>query len=89
MAIGADARGMTTMVLRQGFTLGGIGVVIGVALTLALTPGMSEYLGQGAGTDPFVFITIPVIVLAGTVLACWAPARRAARIDPWTALRYE
>lgn len=89
MAIGADAREMTAMVLRQGFTLGGIGVVIGVALTLALTPGMSEYLGQGAGTDPFVFIAIPVILLAGTVLACWAPARRAARIDPWTALRYE
>jgi predicted permease len=89
IAVGADALGVTAMVLRQGLTLGGIGVVIGVLLALAVTPGMSAFLGEGAGTDPLVFVAIPVILLAGTGLASWAPARRAARIDPWIALRYE
>jgi ABC-type antimicrobial peptide transport system permease subunit len=77
------------MILLQGFTLGGVGVVIGALLALAVTPGMSEFLGKGAGTDPLVFVSIPLALLAGAILASWAPARRAARIDPWIALRYE
>ena len=89
MAIGADRQGVVRMVLRQGFVLGAIGIVIGVGVSAFLTPGMSPFLGKGAGTDPVVYLGVPAILVIAILVACWAPARRASKIDPWIALRYE
>ena len=89
MAIGADRQGVVRMVLRQGFVLGAIGIVIGVGVSAFLTPGMSPFLGKGAGTDPVVYLGVPEILVIAILVACWAPARRASKIDPWIALRYE
>ncbi len=90
MAIGADRSGVLTMIMRQGFGLGLIGAVVGVALSLLVTPQMtSELYGSGRRFDVLVYLLVPATLLVATVASCWAPARRAAKIDPWIALRYE
>jgi predicted permease len=89
LAIGADVGKVRTMVLRQGFAVAFIGVAIGLALALSAAPGLADTFGPGAGTDPLVYISVPVLLLGATALACWIPARRAAKIQPWIALRYE
>ena len=89
MASGADRAGVVRMVLRQGIGMGLAGIVIGVATSAALTPGMSPFLGKGTGEDPVVYLGVPALLLIAILVACWAPARRASRIDPWIALRYE
>jgi ABC-type antimicrobial peptide transport system permease subunit len=89
LAIGADVGTVRTMVLKQGFVLGGIGVVLGLGLALSAAPGLAESFGPGSGTDPLVYAGVPALLLAAIAVACWIPARRAAKIQPWIALRYE
>jgi ABC-type antimicrobial peptide transport system permease subunit len=89
LAIGADVSTVRTMVLKQGFVLGGIGVVLGLGLALSAAPGLAESFGPGSGTDPLVYAGVPALLLAAIAVACWIPARRAAKIQPWIALRYE
>jgi predicted permease len=89
LAIGADIGTVRTMVLKQGFVLGGIGVVLGLGLALSSASGLAESFGPGSGTDLLVYVAVPALLLAAIAVACWVPARRAAKIQPWIALRYE
>jgi putative ABC transport system permease protein len=89
MALGARPTDVLGLVVAQGMTIAGIGVGIGLAAALALTRLMSSFLFGVSATDPLTFIAIPLI-LAGVALgACFVPARRATRVDPMVALRYE
>jgi ABC-type antimicrobial peptide transport system permease subunit len=89
MALGAGSGDVLKIVLRQGLTLAGLGVGIGLGAALAVTRVMSTLLYGVSTTDPIVFATI-AIVLAGVALgATFIPARRAAKVDPMIALRYE
>jgi putative ABC transport system permease protein len=89
MALGAVRGDVLTLVVRQGFALAAAGVTLGVLGGLALTRLMRSLLFSVSATDPTVFGGI-VALLAGTaLLACYLPARRAARVDPMTALRHE
>lgn len=89
MALGAASGDVLKIVLRQGLMLAGLGVGIGLGAALAVTRVMSTLLYGVSTTDPIVFATIS-IVLAGVALgATFIPARRAAKVDPMIALRYE
>ena len=88
MAIGADRAGVVKMVLKQGLLLTGIGVAVGILLSVAL----GRSLTTGMGFPPFdlrVFAAVPVALLAMAALSAYIPARRASRIDPVQALRLE
>lgn len=89
IALGAQRRDVIGLVLRQGIKLVTIGIVIGLAGALALTRVLTTLLYEVKPTDPLTFFAVPVLLLAVAILACWLPARHAARIDPLTALRYE
>jgi putative ABC transport system permease protein len=89
MALGARPRDVMRMVVGQGMLLTLIGLVVGLAGALALTRVMSSLLYGVSATDPFVFLTVPFALAAVALLANLVPARRAMRVDPLVALRYE
>jgi predicted permease len=89
MALGADARDAMRMMLREGLTLTAIGVGAGMALSLALGKVLSSLLYRVSGADPVVLSVAPLLLGTVSLLACLFPARRAARVDPMTALRHE
>ena len=89
MALGAQARNVLSAVVRQGMTLTLVGCVLGVLLAAALTRVVSSLLYGVAATDPFTFVSTVLLFSAVALVSCWLPARRAARIDPMEALRYE
>ena len=89
MALGAQRHAILRMVLSNGATLALAGLAIGSIAAMALTPLMSEMLIGVAPHDLEVFIAVVVLLLAATVGASWLPARRAAKVDPMVALRYE
>jgi ABC-type antimicrobial peptide transport system permease subunit len=66
-----------------------LGIVIGLAGAWALTRVLATLLFEVKPTDPLTFVTVPVLLIAVAILACWLPARQAASVDPLTALRYE
>jgi ABC-type antimicrobial peptide transport system permease subunit len=88
MAIGASTVNVSRMVLGQGMTLALFGVGIGLGLAFLADRAMRAVF-YSAGTDWTAFIVAPLMLLAMTAIAAYAPARRASRIDPMTALRYE
>jgi putative ABC transport system permease protein len=89
MALGAEKRDVLRMVVGQGLKLTIIGVAIGIAGALALTRTLSSMLYGVTPTDPLTFIAVSLVLIAVALLACYIPARRAAKVDPWVALRYE
>jgi putative ABC transport system permease protein len=89
MALGARARDVLALVIRQGIALVFIGVVLGLLGALALTRVLSSLLYGVSATDPLTFAAIAMLLLGVSWIACYIPARRAARVDPLNAIRYE
>jgi predicted permease len=89
LAMGATQRDVVRLVIREGIVLAGLGVVIGLAASLALTRIIQSLLFDTTATDALTLLTIPVLLLGVAILACYFPARRAARIDPMASLRCE
>jgi len=88
-ALGAQQRDLVRLVVNEGVTLGAAGIVIGVVLALAGGHWLGPLLFQESPHDPLVFGFVAVVLLGVTVLASFVPSRRAARVDPMVALRYE
>jgi len=86
MALGARAADVQRMVIGQGMKLTAVGVVIGMALALAVTRMMTALLFQVGAADPLIYLAIIALLAAVAASACWLPSRRAARVDPMQAL---
>ena len=89
LALGAEAEQVKKMVVFQGMRLALVGIVLGLAAAWGLARGMESLLYQVKPRDPMVFVAVPVMLCAVALLAVWLPARRASRVDPAIALRYE
>jgi putative ABC transport system permease protein len=89
MALGAPRRGVFRLVVGQGLKLAGIGIAIGVAGALGLARLMSSLLYGISATDFETFAGVSILLALVALLACYVPARRAMRVDPTVALRYE
>ena len=89
MALGAKPSNVLGMVVRQGMVLTAAGLALGIGGALGATRLMASLLFGVSATDPLTFVAIPLL-LAGVALgACFVPARRATKVDPMIALRYE
>jgi ABC-type antimicrobial peptide transport system permease subunit len=77
------------LMLGEGMRMAFVGVAIGVALALGLTRLMVSQLYAVSATDPITFTGVAIILVGVALLACYIPARRAMRVDPMVALRYE
>ena len=89
VALGATPRAILGLVIGQGMLLAAIGVAAGIAGALLLTRVMATVLYDVRTTDPATFATVVVVLLGAALVASWLPARRALRIDPVQALRYD
>jgi predicted permease len=92
MALGADRRNVLMMVVRQGMVLTLVGIAIGLAAAYVLTKYLESLTSMLFGVkprDPWTFAVIAVVLTVVALIACLVPARRATKVDPLTALRYE
>jgi putative ABC transport system permease protein len=89
MAIGAQRADVLRLVLREGLTTAGIGVVLGLIGALLTTRLLQGLLFGVSATNPLIFAINAIILMAVALTACLIPARRASRIDPMEALRHE
>jgi ABC-type antimicrobial peptide transport system permease subunit len=89
MALGAQVKDVLALVLRNGMKLALVGVAIGLTGALWLTRLMSKLLFGVSPTDAATFAVVAVILLGVAFVACYIPARRASKVDPLVALRYE
>jgi putative ABC transport system permease protein len=89
MALGAQGSDVLGMVIRVGLTLVGIGVGLGLLVSLALGKVIATQLWGVSAYDPWTLTCVPILLIITGLVACWLPARRASRVDPLVALRYE
>jgi len=89
MALGAGVGDVRGMILFQGMRLVWIGAAIGLAAAFGLSRLITSFLFGVRPADPFVFVSVPMVLSAVALLAIWFPALRATRIAPSEALRYE
>jgi putative ABC transport system permease protein len=89
IAVGASPRDILRLVLGQGVRLTLIGAALGLVASLLVTRALASLLFGVSATDPITFIAVPVVLALVAMLACYLPARRAMRVDPIIALRYE
>jgi putative ABC transport system permease protein len=89
MALGAESGDVLKLVVSMGLRLVGLGAVIGVVASLLLAGAIKSQLWGVSAHDPMTVIAVTAVLLVTGVVACWIPARRAARVDPLVALRYE
>jgi putative ABC transport system permease protein len=89
MALGAQHRDVIRLVVGQGLFLLAIGIVVGILGALALTRSLASFLYGIRPADPLTFVCVVVILAAVALLASYIPARRATKVDPMIALRYE
>jgi putative ABC transport system permease protein len=89
VALGAQKRDVLRMIVRQGMSLAGIGIGLGLVAAIAATRLMVSLLFDVRATDPLTFVVIALLLALVALAACWIPARRAAKVDPMVALRIE
>ncbi|HVP47025.1 MAG TPA: ABC transporter permease [Bryobacteraceae bacterium] len=89
MAIGADRAGVLRLVLMQGAVFSLVGVVLGSGVAGLVSPVLQSQLVGVKPRDPLVFLSVPLLLIAVSLLACYVPARRAAQVEPLNALRHE
>jgi ABC-type antimicrobial peptide transport system permease subunit len=89
MALGAQRTQVLYEMMRQGVMIVLIGVAIGLVGAFGLTRYLESQLTEVTPTDPVTFVAVPLLLAVIALLACLIPAMRAARLDPYAALRYE
>jgi ABC-type antimicrobial peptide transport system permease subunit len=89
MALGATTGDTLHVVVREGAALTAIGAATGLALSFLVGKVLARMLCEVSGCDPMVFLGAPAILCAVSLAACYVPARRAARVDPMIALRWD
>ena len=89
IALGAQRGDVLRLILRQGMTLVAAGVIFGIAASLGLTRLIASLLYGISASDPWTFAVIAALLVGVALLACYLPARRATKVDPLEALRYE
>jgi putative ABC transport system permease protein len=89
MALGAERRDVLRLVLTRALRIVAAGLVVGLAGAVAVTRVLQTFLFGVTPTDPIAFTIVTLLLMAVGLMAAWLPARRAARIDPWAALRAE
>ncbi len=89
VALGAQQRNVLTLVIGEGMRLAGLGIALGLVGAFALTRVLQRLLYEIEPTDPVTFVGVTALLGFVALLACWLPARRAAKVDPIEALRWE
>jgi putative ABC transport system permease protein len=89
VALGAQRRDVLRLILREGAAVTLIGIVVGTGAAFALMRLASSLLFGVSWADPATFVVVPVLLAGVIFVACYLPARRAMRVDPMVALRYQ
>jgi putative ABC transport system permease protein len=89
MALGAERRDVLKLVIGEGLGITLIGVAVGVGVALGVSRLIASYLYGVSASDPVTFVGVAAVLVCVALVACYLPARRAARVDPMVALRYE